>query len=407
MSGRGGRRAEGLLDVIVVGAGPAGSTAAGLLAQRGHRVLVLERDEFPRFHIGESLLPAGLEVLTRLGVETHPDTFVFKRGAEFVSPEGERARAFRFDEALPGCPASAWHVERSLFDARLRDRAAALGAAVRHGETVTSVEVEEDRVQVRMAGRAHPLAARYLVDATGQDRLLARQTGSVRPYKRFGAVAHFTHFEGIGDEAVAEIGPGNEIRILLRPEGWGWIIPLPRRRLSVGLVSKHPLTREAFEAGLLASALVRRWTAGAERHETRAIQNFSYRNAESAGPRFCSVGDAACFLDPVFSSGVTLALRGAEQLADTLGPALDAGTEGAPDLQSVPQEHMDRAYRTFAALIDRFYNTRFASTVFLGDHVDQPMYRGVISVLAGDVWRRDNPFQEMLLQARSRGGREE
>jgi flavin-dependent dehydrogenase len=391
-----------LLDVIVVGAGPAGSTAAGLLAQRGHRVLVLERERFPRFHIGESLLPAGLPVLGRLGVEPHGDTFVFKRGAEFVDEAQGLTRAFGFEEALPGCPRHAWHVERSLFDARLRDAAAACGAEIRHGETVTDVRLDEDRVRVRLEGRPQPLSARYLIDASGQSRLLARQAGSVRPYKRFGSVAIFTHYAGLGDEAAEELGPGNEIRILLRPEGWGWIIPLPSRRLSVGIVSQRPLDRTGLEEGLLAGALVRRWTAGAERLETHVIQNFSYRNVESAGPRFAAAGDAACFLDPVFSSGVTLALRGAERVADALGPALEAGTEAAPNLQAGQQAYMDRAYRTFAALIDRFYNTRFATTVFLSQAEGLPMYRGVVSVLAGDVWRVDNPFQEMLLAARSR-----
>jgi 2-polyprenyl-6-methoxyphenol hydroxylase-like FAD-dependent oxidoreductase len=117
------------------------------------------------------------------------------------------------------------------------------------------------------------------------------------------------------------------------------------------------------------------------------------------GPRFAAIGDAACFLDPVFSSGVTLALRSAEALADVLGPALDAGTEAAPDLLAGHQAHMDRGYRTFAGLIDRFYNSGFARTVFLGDATDMPMHAGVMTVLAGDVWREDNPFQELLLRS--------
>ncbi len=389
-------------DVVVVGAGPAGSTVAALLAQRGLRVLVLEKEAFPRFHIGESLLPITIPVLERLGVEPRADTFVFKRGAEFVCEETGIRRRFGFAGALSGCPASSWHVERAAFDTVLRDRALALGAEVRHGETVTGVEIEPDRVRVRTGSGT--VTGRFFIDASGQDRLLAQQSRTVEPYRRFGAAAVFTHFEGYGDATQQELGPGNEIRIMLRPEGWGWIIPLPGRRLSIGIVSKGKVSREVLDHGLLAGPLVTRWTAGAERLQTRVIRNFSYRNTEPAGPRFAAIGDAACFLDPVFSSGVMLAMRSAEALADTLGPALEAGTEAAPDLHAGHQLHMDRAYRTFAAFIDRFYNSHFARTVFLGETVGTELYRGVLSVLAGDVWRRDNAFQEMLLRARQRTG---
>ena len=121
-------------DVIVVGAGPAGSTAAALLAKAGWSVVVLERETFPRFHIGESLLPACMPVLERLGIEPDIGTHVFKRGAEFVCEESERAQCFAFSEALDGCPPHAWHVDRALFDTRLRDAALEAGADVRHGE---------------------------------------------------------------------------------------------------------------------------------------------------------------------------------------------------------------------------------------------------------------------------------
>jgi flavin-dependent dehydrogenase len=186
---------------------------------------------------------------------------------------------------------------------------------------------------------------------------------------------------------------------MLRAEGWGWIIPLPGRRLSLGVVSQKRLAPEDLDGGLLKGPLARRWTAGAARLATRVVSNFSYRNSAPAGVRFAAIGDAACFLDPLFSSGVTLAMQGAEALADRLGPALEEGREAAPDLMALPCAHMDRGFRTFEALIDRFYNTRFATTVFLGDTEDRPMRQGVISVLAGDVFRQDNSFQELLLRA--------
>ncbi len=385
-------------DVAVVGAGPAGSTAAALLARRGLSVVVLEKSHFPRFHIGESLLPAGLSVLARLGVEPHADAFLRKRGAEFLCEASGRRGVFSFDGALPGLPDHSFHVDRARFDTLLRDVARAAGAEVRHGEAVLEAELDaSDAVHVRTA--SDRLAARYLIDATGQDRLLAQQSRSVEPYRAFGAAAVFTHFAGLRREALDELGPGFAIRVLLRPDGWGWIIPLPGARLSVGLVSQERATHAQLDA-LLADPLAARCTAGAERLATHVASNFSYRNTASCGPRFACIGDAACFLDPVFSSGVTLALRGAESLADAIGPALQAGTETEPGLLDAHRRSMDRAYRTFGALIGRFYNSRFAESVFLGDTDGMPMRAGVLSVLAGDVWRDDNPFQDQLLAAR-------
>lgn len=387
-------------DVIVVGAGPAGSTAAALLAAAGWRVLVLEKESFPRFKIGESLLPACLPVLARLQVRARDDVFVYKRGAEFVCEASGRAQQFAFEEALPGTASHAWHVDRARFDTLLRDAAVRAGAEVRHGETVVDLGGGDGEAWV--ATREQRIACRYLIDASGQSRLLARRADAVVPYECFGSSAAFTHFEGLQGAAWDSLGPHFDIRIVLRPEGWGWVIPLPERRLSVGIVSKGKVTPAELDAGLLQGPLVARLTAGAQRLATRVVGNFSYRNAAPHGARFATAGDAACFLDPVFSSGVTLALRGASELADRVGAALADGSEARPELLDEHQQSMARAYATFAGLIERFYNTGFAEAVFLGSVQDAALRRGIISVLAGDVWRDGNPFQDMLLAARRR-----
>ena len=384
-------------DVLVVGAGPGGATAAALLAEQGFSVLVLEKDEFPREKIGESLLPGLMPVLDRLGVSPREDTYVYKRGARFVCEDSDRQQAFEFRHALSGAAEHAWHVDRARFDAQLRDRAVELGAEVRHGQTVTDLGVDDDVAWVQT--RKRRFCARYLIDSSGQSRLIARRNDAVEPYTRFGHCAVYTHFQ---DARVEELGPDFDIRIMLRKDGWGWIIPLPGDRLSVGIVAKGKIDRDHLDRGLIAGPLCQRLTAGATRLETKVVGNYSYANTSPSGSRFAAAGDAACFLDPVFSSGVTLALRGAADLVDVLAPALRDGREADQDLLDDHHRSMQRAYATFAGLVERFYNTRFAESYFLGSDLGEDLRRGVMSVLAGDVWRHDNPFQDMLLSARRR-----
>lgn len=388
-------------DVIVVGAGPAGSTAATFLARAGVTVLILDKQTFPRFQIGESLLPLALPVLERLGVAPDPSTFVYKRGAEFVCERTGRRRVFDFSKALPGSAPHAWQVDRSKFDAALLQKASDAGAQVLQGTKVSGIELGPDDVLIRSG--AASWRARYVVDATGQDRLLARHLGSAEPHRGFGQVASFVHYEGLGDAALADIGEGNDIRIMIVPGGWGWLIPLPGRRLSAGLVTPARTGAAELESAYLnASPLIRRWTEGARRSEPRTVRNFSYRNLRPHGSRFACIGDAACFLDPVFSSGVSLALTSAAQMASLLVPALQSFTESDPILMRPLDQSMKQGYDTFFAVIDRFYNTHFVDNFIFGAAEDGEIKRGVVSVLAGDVWRTDNRFQEMLLASRRR-----
>lgn len=388
-------------DVIVVGAGPAGATAATLLAREGHRVLVLERDAFPRFHIGESLLPASLPVLDALGVRPQTDAFLYKAGAQFIDEATQRGCRFDFDAAMAGPPRFAYQVVRAEFDLAIRDRALAAGAEVRHGERVREVEFDADGVWVRTKTGSH--RGRYLVDATGQDRMLARRHRTVAPHAGFGKAAIFTHFDGLSDAARAEIGDEGDIRVLMRDDGWAWLIPLAGRRLSVGVISRdETMDRSLLDALIADSPLTRRLTEGAERGETQIIANFSYRNTAAHGPRYACIGDAACFLDPVFSSGVSVALISGELLASTLSPFLRDGTEGNDGIMAPLVAYVDRGIDTFAALIHRFYNTRFVDHFFLDAPSGDDLIPGITSILAGDVWRDDNPFQKMLLRSKRR-----
>lgn len=395
------------LDVLIVGCGPAGSTAANLLAQAGKSVCVLEREQFPRFHIGESLLPIDLPLFERLGLRIDGSAYHFKQGAEFWDERTGDFAFFSFADAMAGTPPSAWQVERATFDHMLAGQAQARGALLRFGVTVGDMRADVDAVTV-VTDEGVEHRARYLLDATGQDAWLARRARSVSPIRELGRAAVFTHFEGLSAEVRAELEPQGNIKVLLVEDGWHWLIPLIGGRLSVGLVKwRGKLDEAALEAAIAASPLIQRLTAGAQRGPTRTIANWSYKNTQLAGPRWACVGDAAAFLDPVFSSGVSLAMLGAEKAVDLLLPALDAGQEADPRLMAPWATHMQPAYDAFEQLIRRFYHTRLVHHLFFAAEPDPALRRGLISVLAGDVWRRDNPFQTMLESSRLQAKRSE
>lgn len=386
---------------MVLGAGPAGATAAAVLAQRGVRVTVLEKDVFPRFHIGESLLPRVVPILERLGVAPEDSCFLHKAGAEFHDEALAEHAVFPFATGLPGGPPAAFQVERAAFDQRLAEAAQRAGAEVRFGVRATAVTCEADHARVSAAGETW--TCRYVIDATGQDGFLGRRDRSLVPLGPFGKAAVFTHFESVSPALEELFGNDGNIKVLVVPRGWAWLIPLARRRLSVGLVSQDQGIRPAWLDELIVSSpLLQRLTAGAQRGPTRTFRNFSYRNTKAYGSRFACIGDAAAFLDPVFSSGVTLAMESGEKLADLLVDALAEGREGDPDLPSSLFSHMRVAYVAMASLIHSFYNGGLVHNIFFARDPDPTLRAGLVSLLAGDLWRTDNRFQEMLLRSARR-----
>ena len=385
--------------MVIVGAGPAGSTAANLLAQAGHSVVVLEREQFPRFHIGESLLPIDLPLFKRLGVAMDGGAYHFKQGAEFWDERTGEFAFFSFADAMAGTPSHAWQVERAQFDHMLAEQARARGAEVRYGEVVTAIEVGADEVRVTSDREVH--VGRFVFDATGRDAHLGKRARTIAPIRELGRAAVFGHYEGLAPGVLAEIEPQGNIKVLIVEDGWHWLIPLIGGRLSVGLVKwRGRVDEEAFDAAVAASPLIQRLTAGARRSRLQSLADWSYRNTAPSGPRWLCIGDAACFLDPVFSSGVSLAMLGAEAAVDRLVPALAEGTEADAALMAPWSEHMRIAYESFEQLIRRFYHTRMVSHLFFAAEPDPALRRGLISVLAGDVWRTDNPFQNMLQASR-------
>jgi len=401
-SARGTRRDEDV-DVLIVGAGPAGATAGNLLATAGFRVRILERERFPRFHIGESLLPCDNPVFERLGFDPSAGGFLEKAGAEFVDERTGEWAEHPFDRALPGTPPHAYQVDRARFDEALARLAADRGADVRFETAVTDADVDgADGVTLRSAdGATH--RARFLLDATGQDAFLGRRRRSITPIRGFGVVAAFTRYEGLAPDVVDELAARGNIKILLLDDGWSWLIPLAGGALSVGVVTrKRGAGLEVLSEVTEGSPLVVRLTRGATRTPPRLIRHFAYLNRHPYGPRYACIGDAGAFLDPMFSSGVSLAMLGAERASDRLADALRRGTDADPDLMLPVGEKMRDAYRVFGSIVKSFYSTGLARSFLLHTDPDPDIHAGLISILAGDVWRDDNAFQDMLLSGRRR-----
>ncbi|MCA9687456.1 MAG: tryptophan 7-halogenase, partial [Myxococcales bacterium] len=259
------------LDVIVIGAGPAGSAAANLLARAGRTVQVFERERFPRFHIGESLLPTEVGALARLGVDLDQQgDFLRKRGAVFVDERNGRRSVFSFDEGLTGTPGHAHHVDRASFDLLLLQAAERAGARVLQEHLVTAVDFDDAGVTVQVqdlqAGEgAAPTAvrARYLVDASGQKALLARRGKTVDPIPNFGRAAAFRRYDGLAPAIAAELQERGDIIVKIIDDGWMWAIPLAGASLSVGMVkASGKLEAAMLEREIAESPLLGRLLAG-------------------------------------------------------------------------------------------------------------------------------------------------
>jgi flavin-dependent dehydrogenase len=394
-------------DVIVTGGGPSGSTAANLLAQGGARVLLLEKAVFPRFHIGESLLPCDVPVFDRLGVTLEGEAqHLRKGGAEFLlEAEGLRSE-FPFHDSLAGTQSHAFQVERATFDLALLEAAMERGVDVHQGERVRKVEADADGVRVESDRDVY--RGRYLIDATGQDALMARQHRTRRSLKDFGMAAVFRHFADLRPAAVAELEATGNILILFVDQGWMWAIPLGGGRLSVGLVTRRKgISDDWLDAAIAASPTLSRLLEGATPEAAPGrIGSYSFHNDRPAGARWVCVGDAACFLDPVFSSGVSFGMVGAAHAADVLlGAGFAEGREADPALMEGHKDWMNRGYTVFGSMIRALYEGRglVPDIFFTPARKDNDLLRkGVTSVLAGDLWRDDNRFQESLLRNRRR-----
>ncbi len=326
-------------DAIVIGGGPGGASSAARLAQLGRRVLLVEKEHFPRYQIGESLLPATLPLLEKIGVgrAIREAGFVEKFAAEFVTFDGSKQRRYPFADGLLDGPPSAYQVERERFDEILLTNARSHGVEVRQGVEARSVKFSDRGVQVQLrpsgetretneTSETSETNAAFLIDASGRGTLVARHARTRCMDPELQNYSAFTYVKGAARASGRAAG---DITIVISPEGWWWLIPLSNDVTSVGMVAptrtlegKQP-DEDYFDKKLAESSYLMARLEGSTRvAPVRVRSNYSYRVESLAGDRWALVGDAAGFIDPVFSSGAHLALTSGLDAAETIHVAL-------------------------------------------------------------------------------------
>lgn len=385
------------VDVLIIGAGPAGSTAAALLHQQRFQLLVVEKQIFPRFVIGESLLPQSMDILNEAGLldSIQAQGFMQKFGAVFL--RGTETCSFDFsDQFASGWPFT-YQVPRAQFDRALADAVALRGVPILYGHGVTGVEFDERgaRVSIEQPDKVmREVSARFVLDCSGYGRVLPRLLRLEEPARFPLREALFTHVTGDQRPSGREEG---KIWICVHPGGaWIWIIPFSNGKTSVGVVAepeffrRYPGEPEAqLRAVLMDDPNVAARLARAQFvFPPQRISGYACAVKKLYGPQFALVGNATEFLDPVFSSGVTLALASARRAAQVLARHL----RGQPvDWQAEYADYVMQGINTFRAYVAAWYDTSLHQIIFAA-HRNPLIMKQICSVLAGYVWDKSNPY---------------
>ncbi len=381
-----------MYDVAIIGGGPAGSTAAALLARAGRRVIVFEREKFPRFHIGESLLPFSMKAFSRL--ELHEKLlragFLKKFGGQIFGACSERGTKFYFKDGFRSQTDHAYQVTRADFDKVLLDHAAECGAEVHEETSVDRVDFSKDDVElaIRRNGSSHSIRARYVIDASGRTSVLGKHFKIKKTYDHLQKLSIFAHYDGVWR---AE-GIDGTLTLLVRGiDRWFWVIPLTNARTSIGVVLDKEVFRQSklraedfLEQALTEQPIIaQRMTHARRASEVYVEADFSYRSARLRGDRWLLAGDAAGFIDPIFSSGVFLAVFSGERCADVLDDILDHPRK-ARRLFASYERAVNRAMDIYLRFVNAWYTKEFIE-VFLSPRNVLGLAPAVNAVLGGNV----------------------
>jgi geranylgeranyl reductase family protein len=389
-------------DVIVVGGGPAGSTIASILAREGRSVVLFEKEEFPRHHIGESLMTDTYWTFQRMGLleKLKQSPFVRKYSVQFANPAGKESRPFYFFEAVHHESAVTWQVTRAAFDKMLIEHAADQGATVHQGSAVKQVLFDGpqgDRavgVEVHMRdGSRQSFHARVVVDATGQSAMLSNKFRWRVSDPELKKAVLYSYFKGAHREPDLNGGATLVLRTQPGSGGWFWYIPLEDDITSVGIVADpgyllkdrgQDLAKVFQEEIERCETVHRRVAIGTRVDKIYSILDYSYRSKHNAGNGFIIIGDAYGFLDPIYSSGVLLALKMAEMAADAIHDAFKHNDFSAGRLGQF-QTKLDQGFESMRKLVYAFYNDGFSFAQFLRKYPEHRV--NIISLLIGDVFR--------------------
>jgi flavin-dependent dehydrogenase len=385
-------------DVAVIGGGPAGTTLATLLQRQGHRCVVFENSPFPRYHIGESLIPHTYGTFERLGMlpKLRASRFPKKYSVRFVSPDGDEAQPFYFFETVPGDRAQTWQVERAEFDQICLDHALENGVEVRMKHSVDRLLFDGDRatgLQVRLSSsRVEQIASRVVVDASGRATVIGAQLGLKQPVADLNKASVWSYYRG--GQRLEGIDGGETTVFMLPGRGWFWYIPLPDDAVSVGVVADPGYLFDEsthFEDVFLrevnrCAPLQARLSSAVRMAPVRGLRRLAYRNRQVVGDGWIMIGDAAAFLDPIYSSGLYLALASAELAAGSIHEALEANDCSRQRLGAhVPalMAGVEIVYR----LVQAFYDPAFSFRQFVEQFPEHKP--ALIDCLIGDVVNKD------------------